>query len=89
MAAALAGVWLRDVAPLPDQDTALRFVHFADKLYDHRVPLAISGGVTLDALFPSTIGYGPFERKFRRCRSRLYEMLSEPIAMTEVAAADD
>ncbi|RIK45475.1 MAG: cell division protein ZapE [Chloroflexi bacterium] len=92
IAASLPPLWLRDVAPLPDQDAALRFVHFADKLYDYRVPLYLSGEVTLESLFPSTFGYGPFERKFRRCRSRLYEMLTEPIEApitVRAAAADD
>jgi cell division protein ZapE len=88
--AALPGIWLREVEPLPNQDTALRFVHFADKLYDYRIPLVISGAVSLDTLFPSTIGYGQFGRKFRRCQSRLFEMLSEPVsASIPAAAADD
>ena len=33
----------------------------------------------LDELFPPSYGYGGFERKFLRCRSRLYEMLSQPL----------
>ena len=48
IAAALPGLWVHDVTPLPNQDSALRFVHFVDKLYDHRVPLVVSGNVTLD-----------------------------------------
>lgn len=89
IAAGLDSLWLEGVEPLPDQDTALRFVHFADKLYDFRTQLYLRGDVALDELFPSTIGYGPFERKFRRCRSRLFEMLSEPSESAGQLAADD
>jgi cell division protein ZapE len=64
---------------LPDQDTALRFVHFIDKAYDRSLPLVVSTECRLDELFPPSYGYGGFERKFLRCRSRLYEMLSHPL----------
>lgn len=64
---------------LPDQDTALRFVHFIDKAYDRSLSLVVSTECRLDDLFPSSYGYGGFERKFLRCRSRLYEMLSQPL----------
>lgn len=64
---------------LPDQDTALRFVHFIDKAYDRLLALVVSTECRLDDLFPPSYGYGGFERKFLRCRSRLYEMLSQPL----------
>ena len=64
---------------LPDQDTALRFVHFIDKAYDRSLSLVVSTECRLDDLFPPSYGYGGFERKFLRCRSRLYEMLSQPL----------
>ncbi|HEX5165689.1 MAG TPA: AFG1/ZapE family ATPase, partial [Thermomicrobiales bacterium] len=64
---------------LPDQDTALRFVHFIDKAYDRSLSLVASTDCRLDELFPPSYGYGGFERKFLRCRSRLYEMLSQPL----------
>ncbi len=64
---------------LPDQDTALRFVHFIDKAYDRSLSLVVSTECRLDDLFPPSYGYGSFERKFLRCRSRLYEMLSQPL----------
>jgi cell division protein ZapE len=64
---------------LPDQDTALRFVHFIDKAYDRSLPLVVSTECRLNDLFPPSYGYGGFERKFLRCRSRLYEMLSQPL----------
>jgi cell division protein ZapE len=64
---------------LPDQDTALRFVHFIDKAYDRSLSVVMSTECRLDELFPPSYGYGGFERKFLRCRSRLYEMLSQPL----------
>lgn len=64
---------------LPDQDSALRFVHFIDKAYDRSLSLVASTECQLDDLFPPSYGYGGFERKFLRCRSRLYEMLSQPL----------
>lgn len=65
---------------LPDQDTALRFVHFIDKAYDRSLSLVASTHCRLDDLFPPSFGFGGFERKFLRCRSRLYEMLSQPLS---------
>ena len=64
---------------LPDQDTALRFVHFIDKAYDRSLALVASTECRLNDLFPPSYGHGGFERKFLRCRSRLYEMLSQPL----------
>ena len=76
-----------NVEPLADQDTALRFVHFIDKLYDSCTPLTLSTDVRLPDLFPPSYGYGPFKRKFARCRSRLHEMLSSPVVATAVVPA--
>lgn len=64
---------------IPDQDNALRFVHFIDKLYDRGTPLLVATECALADIFPPSYGYGGFERKFRRCGSRLYEMLSQPL----------
>ncbi len=70
---------LSRMQPIPDQDTALRVVHFIDKAYDLVLPMVASSECRLDELFPSSYGYGGFERKFLRCRSRMYEMLSQPL----------
>lgn len=67
------------VDAIADQDTALRFVHFIDKLYDRGTPLVVSTDCTIDEVFPSSYGYGGFERKFRRCQSRLHELLAQPL----------
>ena len=67
------------LAPIEDQDMALRFVHFIDKVYDRSIPLLISSDCLPEDLFPPSYGYGGFERKFRRCQSRLHEMLAQPL----------
>jgi cell division protein ZapE len=72
---------LRDVAPIAEQDAALRYVHFVDKLYDRCRPLVLYSDVGLAELFPPSYGYGGFQRKFRRCQSRLHETLSEPLTV--------
>lgn len=68
------------LAPIDDQDMALRFVHFIDKVYDRGIPLLVSCDCLPEELFPPSYGYGGFERKFRRCQSRLHEMLAQPLA---------
>jgi cell division protein ZapE len=67
------------ITPIDEQDTALRFVHFIDKLYDRGTPLLVSMCCTIGDIFPPSYGYGGFERKFRRCQSRLHEMLAQPL----------
>ncbi len=68
------------LAPINDQDMALRFVHFIDKVYDRGIPLLVSSDCQPEDLFPPSYGYGGFERKFRRCQSRLHEMLAQPLS---------
>ncbi len=69
--------------PIPDQQRALRWVHFIDKLYDQRVPLWLTGDVALADLFDPHYATGAYAKKHDRCRSRLAEMLAE----AEAAAA--
>jgi cell division protein ZapE len=78
----LGNLRLRDVQPIAEQDQALRFVHFIDKLYDRCRPMTLYSDFTLAELFPPSYGYGGFQRKFRRCQSRLHETLSEPLPVT-------
>jgi cell division protein ZapE len=75
----LGDLRLAEVETIEEQDTALRFVHFVDKLYDRCCPFTLYGSCTLAELFPPSYGYGGFKRKFRRCQSRLHETLSEPL----------
>jgi cell division protein ZapE len=86
------GAWARSAggfvvdhaSPIPDQQRALRWVHFVDKLYDQRVPLWLVGDVDLADLFDAQYAGGAYAKKHDRCRSRLAEMLAE----AEAAAAE-
>ncbi|AFZ68391.1 cell division protein ZapE [Deinococcus peraridilitoris] len=69
-------VGVLDASGMPDQNVALRFVHFIDKVYDLGVGLALSG-VPLGSLFPETYRHGAYAKKYSRCLSRLSELLSE------------
>ncbi len=64
------------LTPLTDQNMALRFVHFIDKLYDLGLKAAFTG-VSLDHLFDDTYRYGAYAKKYSRCLSRLSELLRE------------
>lgn len=69
-------VGIRDVQPMPDQNVALRFVHFVDKAYDLGLRVAVTGA-PLGTLFPDTYRYGAYAKKYSRCLSRLTELLHE------------
>lgn len=66
----VSGVVLKDVHPLPDQSAALRFVVFADRLYDRQIPLRITGS-SLDQLFTAEMMRGGYRKKYQRALSRL------------------
>jgi cell division protein ZapE len=63
-------VGLTGVAPLTDQNVALRLVVLADRLYDRQVPIRASG-VPLDAVFGTDMLSGGYRKKYRRAISRL------------------
>jgi cell division protein ZapE len=79
------GAWGRSAGALvvhgactiPDQQSALRWVHLVDKLYDQRVPLWLAGEGRLATLFDAAYAQGAYAKKHDRCRSRLAEMLAE------------
>lgn len=62
--------------PLPQQDDALRAVHFFDKLYDARVPVHITG-CAIDAVFDTSYRNGGYRKKYGRAESRLLAMQRE------------
>ncbi len=68
-----------DVTPLPDQNAALRFVHFIDKVYDLGVHLRATGAMQIEEVFAPSYRNGAYAKKHHRCVSRLRELLSEPI----------
>lgn len=74
-------VCLRDVAPVPDQATALRLVVLADRLYDRDVPV-LSSGVPFDRLFPDEMLNGGYRKKYLRAVSRLVALMREGEGLT-------
>ncbi|WJW66357.1 cell division protein ZapE [Candidatus Chlorohelix allophototropha] len=72
-------VFIEGLAPFHEQIDALRFVHFIDKLYDQRVKLAVSARCTLPDLFLPEYRDKGYAKKYRRCLSRLHELISEGI----------
>ena len=69
-------VCLRDVAPVPDQATALRVVVLADRLYDRDVPV-VASGVAFDELFGADMLAGGYRKKYYRAISRLVALSRE------------
>lgn len=74
-------VVIEDLMPMQDQNVALRFVHFVDKLYDMGLPAAFTG-VALGQVFSEDYRHGAYAKKYSRALSRLSELLRE--ARTEV-----
>ena len=72
-------VHLLDVAPVPDQTTALRVVVLADRLYDRDIPVAASG-VPLDELFDADMLAGGYRKKYLRALSRLLSLARDAAA---------
>ncbi|MER3556371.1 MAG: cell division protein ZapE [Meiothermus sp.] len=68
-------IYLEGLSPIEDQNDALRFVHFIDKLYDRGLGLRASGA-SLERIFPESYRNGAFAKKYGRCLSRLAELLS-------------
>jgi cell division protein ZapE len=66
----VGAVFLRGVAPVTDQATALRLVVLADRLYDREVPVMASG-VPFDRLFTDEMLAGGYRKKYFRAVSRL------------------
>ncbi|MBB6097823.1 cell division protein ZapE [Deinobacterium chartae] len=72
----VGAVLLDGLAPIENQNSALRLVHFVDKVYDLNLRFAASGS-SLDVLFSPTYRSGAYAKKYSRCLSRLSELLSE------------
>ena len=80
IAAKLDALHIADLTTIHDQAVALRLVHFVDKLYDQEVRLSLSSGVPLSDVFAPSYRHGGYEKKYRRCLSRLHELLAESSA---------
>ena len=68
-------VLLEDVESILDQNIALRFVHFMDKVYELDLKLGFCG-VALEKIFDSSFRFGAYQKKYSRCLSRLSEIIS-------------
>jgi cell division protein ZapE len=67
---------LHNVATITEQATALRFVVFADRLYDKDVPV-IASGVPFDRLFTDEMMNGGYLKKYFRTVSRMTALVRE------------
>ncbi|OZM71075.1 cell division protein ZapE [Amycolatopsis antarctica] len=63
-------VHLRGIRPAGDQSVALRFVAFADRLYDRAIPV-VASGEPLPNLFTEEMLAGGYRKKYLRAVSRL------------------
>jgi len=86
IAAQLPGLHVVGLDTIADQAVALRLVHFVDKLYDQEVRLALGANVPLTELFAANYRHGGYEKKYRRCLSRLHELLRETEVGEGIAA---
>jgi cell division protein ZapE len=79
IATKLDALFVQDLQRIDDQAVALRLVHFVDKLYDQEVPLTLTtrSNVPLVEIFSPAYRNGGYEKKYRRCLSRLHELVSE------------
>jgi cell division protein ZapE len=79
IATRLEALYVYGLARIDDQAVALRLVHFVDKLYDQEVRLAVDtcDGLPLADVFSASYRHGGYEKKYRRCLSRLHELISE------------
>jgi cell division protein ZapE len=79
IATRLEALYVEDLERIDNQAVALRLVHFVDKLYDQEVRLSVSllNGLPLGEIFSVAYRHGGYEKKYRRCLSRLHELLSE------------
>lgn len=76
------GVAITDIEPIRDQDAALLFVQFVDKLYDARIPVFLAGCDSRD-LFDPSFRNGGYRKKYGRAESRVTAMRSESEGLLE------
>lgn len=66
---------VRDAVQLHDQNDALRWVAFIDRVYDAQIPI-ISTGCPLHEVFDDEMLAGGFRKKYLRCISRMVALTS-------------
>ena len=72
----VALVHLRQVRPLQDQSSALRWVVLIDRIYDRSIPVRASG-VPLDEIFTPEMLRGGYRKKYLRATSRILALARE------------
>src|SRR5690606_4024921 len=89
--AKLASLTVTGVDTIPQQNDALRFVHFIDRLYDLKIQLRLGFSDSLQddlgKLFDASYRHGAYQKKHDRCLSRIQELLSESVLPEPEAAA--
>ncbi|MEZ4608511.1 MAG: cell division protein ZapE [Deinococcales bacterium] len=83
----IGALYLEDLSIIPDQNSALRFVHLIDKLYDLKLGLRVCGDISLDELFDASYVNSAYAKKHFRCLSRLSELLEARLSLKELAIA--
>lgn len=79
IAAELGVLAIGDAKIFSNQNDALRFVAFVDRLYDAQVPI-LSSGVPLDQVFAEDMLAGGYRKKYLRAISRLISLTSRAAA---------
>ena len=77
LASQVGTIYLEGVELIGNQNAALRFVHFVDRLYDAGVALRATGRVPLPELFDVSYRHSAYHKKHERALSRLSELLLE------------
>ncbi|HEX2914097.1 MAG TPA: cell division protein ZapE [Chloroflexia bacterium] len=77
--APLDAVFIEGLSQMEDQNIALRFVHLIDKLYDQGIHFVASATCDLPDLFHPEYRDKGYAKKYRRCISRLHELLQEQL----------
>lgn len=79
IAARLEALFVEHLERIDNQAVALRLVHFIDKLYDQQVRLTVSTRekLPMGEVFSPAYRHGGYEKKYRRCLSRLHELIVE------------
>ena len=70
---------IEEAQELCDENQALRFVALVDRLYDHEVPVRVSGIVDLEEMFAPDIIAGCYRKKYLRAISRIASLLQRPL----------
>jgi len=78
----VSSLGLLDVGPIEDQNAALRFVVFVDRLYDRSIPV-LASGVAADRLFNPELLAGGYRKKYLRAISRLISLTKSGAALAE------